>query len=387
VKVSDRTHYSGILLGGFTALTILSIMNGGYSYVLDLIKTELKLNYTQSGALMSAYFIGYTLGQLPWGYLADKYGSRRIMTLSTFGVSLATILFGFSGDFTTAVASRFFTGLLGAGLFVPSVKLIAQWFKQSERGTALGILNIGGSVGVIIVTWATPLLASGFGWRTALIIQGIIGGASAPILWYTLRDGAYGNNDIKASATVFKQPSFWILSLTQFIRLGSYYTFLAWLPLLLKEDFGLSTVLVGTAMSVLNIAGMISNPMGGVLSDRIGEKPVLAASFLLLAFNVYLFTAGPSGIYLYVATFFLGWLINFTRSPSFTIIPRLFGVQASGSLTGIHNTFASFGALCLPFLLGFVKDTYGGYAIGWVILSALMILSSLLIATIPDRSV
>ena len=88
-----------------------------------------------------------------------------------------------------------------------------------------------------------------------------------------------------------------------------------------------------------------------------------------------------------MATFFLGWLINFTRSPSFTLIPRLFGVQASGSLTGIHNTFASFGALCLPFLLGFVKDTYGGYAIGWVILSALMILSSLLIATIPDRSV
>ena len=315
MKVSDRTHYSGILLGGFTALTILSIMNSGYSYVLDLIKTELKLNYTQSGALMSAYFIGYTLGQLPWGYLADKYGSRRIMTLSTFGVSLATILFGFSGDFTTAIASRFLTGLLGAGLFVPSVKLIAQWFKQSERGTALGILNIGGSVGVILVTWATPLLASGFGWRTALMIQGIIGGASTPILWYTLRDGAFGNNDIKASATVFKQPSFWILSLTQFIRLGSYYTFLAWLPLLLKEDFGLSTVLVGTAMSVLNIAGMISNPMGGVLSDRIGEKPVLAASFLLLAVNVYLFTTGPSGIFLYCGNV-LSWLADQLYSES-----------------------------------------------------------------------
>jgi nitrate/nitrite transporter NarK len=387
LKESNRTHYSGVLLGGFTALTILSIMNGGYSYVLDLIKNELNLNYTQSGALMSAYFIGYTAGQLPWGYLADKYGSRRIMTLSTLGVSVANILFGFSWDFTTAIATRFFTGLLGAGLFVPSVKLIAQWFKQHERGTALGILNIGGSVGVILVTWATPLLASGFGWRLALMIQGIIGVTSATILWYTLRDGTYGNNDIKISASIFKQPSFWILSLTQFIRLGSYYTFLAWLPLLLKEDFGLGTVLVGTAMSVLNIAGMISNPMGGVLSDRIGEKPVLSASFLLLAVNVYWFTTGPSGIFLYVATFFIGWLINFTRSPSFTLIPRLFGVQSSGSLTGIHNTFASFGALCLPLLLGLVKDTYGGYAIGWFILSAMMILSSLLIATIPDCSV
>jgi nitrate/nitrite transporter NarK len=387
MKGSNRTHYLGILIGGFTALTILSIMNGGYSYVLDLIKTELKLNYTQSGALMSAYFIGNTLGQLPWGYFADKYGSRRIMTLSTLGVSIATILFGFSGDFTTAVATRFLTGLLGAGLFVPSIKLITQWFKLRERGTALGVLNVGGSIGVILVTWATPLLASGFGWRTALMIQGVVGVASASIIWHTLRDGAFGNNEVKVSATVFKQPSFWILSLTQFIRLGSYYTFLAWLPLLLKEDFGLSIVLVGTAMSVLNIAGMISNPVGGVLSDRTGEKPVLAASFLLLAINIYWFTTGPSGIFLYAATFLLGWLINFTRSPSFTIIPRLFGVEAAGSLTGIHNTFASFGALCLPLLLGLVKDAYGGYAVGWFILSALMILSSLLIATIPDRSV
>lgn len=387
MKGSGLLHYSGILIGGFTALTILSVMNGGYSYVLDLIKAELKLNYTQSGALMSAYFIGYTLGQLPWGYLADQYGSRRIMTLSTLGVSIATILFGFSGDFTTAVATRFITGLLGAGLFVPSVKLIAQWFKPRERGTALGFLNVGGSIGVILVIWTTPLLASGLGWRTALMLQGLIGAASAIIIWFTLRDGSYGNNGVKASAAVFKQPSFWILSLTQFIRLGSYYTFLAWLPLLLKEDFGLSAVLVGTAMSVLNIAGMISNPAGGVLSDHIGEKPVLAASFLLLAVNVYWFTTGPSDIFLYVATFLLGWLINFTRSPSFTLIPRLFGVEAVGSLTGIHNTFASFGALCLPLLLGLVKDTYGGYDVGWFILSALMILSSLLIVTIPDHSV
>jgi nitrate/nitrite transporter NarK len=309
------------------------------------------------------------------------------MTLSTLGVSLATILFGFSGDFTTALATRFLTGLLGAGLFVPSVKLIAQWFKLHERGTALGVLNIGGSVGVILVTWATPLLASEFGWRNAVMVQGVIGVASTTFIWFTLRDGTYGNSNVKANVTVFAKPSFWIISLTQFIRLGSYYTFLAWLPLLLKEDFGLSIVLVGTAMSVLNIAGMISNPLGGVLSDRIGERPVLAASFLLLAINVYWFTTGPSGIFLYAATFLLGWLINFSRSPSFTLIPRLFGVEAAGSLTGIHNTFASFGALCLPLLLGYVKDAYGGYAVGWFILSALMIFSSLLIATISDRSV
>jgi len=58
-----------VLLGGFLALTVLSIMNSAYSYVLSSIKGELLLSYTESGALMSAYFTGYTVGQIPWGLL------------------------------------------------------------------------------------------------------------------------------------------------------------------------------------------------------------------------------------------------------------------------------------------------------------------------------
>ena len=50
-----------VLLGGFLALTVLGIMNSAYSYVLTSIKEDLGLSYTESGALMSAYFVGYLL--------------------------------------------------------------------------------------------------------------------------------------------------------------------------------------------------------------------------------------------------------------------------------------------------------------------------------------
>ena len=127
---------------------------------------------------------------------------------------------------------------------------------------------------------------------------------------------------------------------------------------------------------------MVSNPAGGVMTDIVGEKRVLGGSFLLLAVNIFAFTILPSGALILVATFMLGWLINFVRSPSFTIIPRLFGTETAGSLSGVHNTFASLGALSLPLLLGVVKDATTSYDLGWFILSTLMLIGTALITLI-----
>ena len=309
------------------------------------------------------------------------------MAVSVFGVSLATVLFGFGTDFLSLAATRFLAGLLGAGVFVPSVRLIAGWYETRERGTALGLLNVGGSIGLIVVTWASPYLAMSYGWRLSLIIQGMTGVASSLLIWFFLSDGVKGRS-ISGSAVLsaIRQRSFWVLAVAQFIRLGSYYTFLAWLPLMLREDYGLDVLLVGTAMSLFSLAGMLSNPAGGLLADVVGEKRVLMACFLLLAVNVYTFTVLQGGTLILMASFILGWLINFIRSPAFTIIPRLFGAETSGSLSGLHNTFASLGALALPLMLGVVKDATASYDIGWLALSSLMIMGTALIAVIKFPS-
>ena len=387
MKVNNLLRHPGVLFGGFLALAVLAIMNSAYSYVLGSIRGELLLSYTESGALMSAYFTGYMVGQIPWGLLADKYGSRRVMAVSVLGVSVASVLFGFGTDFMSLAVTRFLAGLLGAGVFVPSVRLIAGWYEARERGTALGFINVGGSIGLIVVTWVSPILALSYGWRLSIIIQGMTGIASSMLIWFFLSDGVKGRG-ISGSAVVsaLRQRSFWILAVAQFIRLGSYYTFLAWLPLLLREDYGLDVLLVGTTMSLFNIAGMVSNPAGGLLTDVVGEKRVLMGCFLLLAVNVYTFTILPGGTLILMASFVLGWLINFIRSPVFTIIPRLFGAETAGSLSGLHNTCASLGALALPLLLGVVKDATSSYNIGWLTLSSLMIIGTALIAVIKFPS-
>ena len=362
------------------ALATLSVMNSAYSTVLDTIKAEMSLSYSQAGAIMSAYFIGYTLGQIPWGLLADRKGSRPAIALSVLGVSSGTVLFGVSGDLTSALITRFLTGLLGAGVFVPCVRLVSAWYNSDERGTALGVLNIGGSLGLILASWAAPLLALRIGWRPTTGLIGAGGVIVAAFIWLLVKDGdqsSYGR--INLSSLPLRSREFWLLASTQFIRLGSYYTFIAWLPLVLKEEYGLGVVATSGVLSLFNLAGMFANPLGGVVSDKVGKKVVIFASFLLMGLDLLVFSQTISGILVYAAVFLLGWFINFVRSPAFTIIPDIFGTESAGSISGIHNTFASLGALALPFTLGLIRDTTAGYAVGWAALSVLMFTASTLI--------
>jgi NNP family nitrate/nitrite transporter-like MFS transporter len=123
---------------------------------------------------------------------------------------------------------------------------------------------------------------------------------------------------------------------------------------------------------------MISNPVGGLISDRVGERPVLVASFIALGVGTFLFRETSWGALMYSLIFVLGWFINFVRSPSFAVIPRLYGVERAGKVSGMQNTFASIGALILPLFLGYIRDATASYSAGWTVLSLLLVSVGLL---------
>ncbi len=365
-----------ILVGGFTAFFFLNVLNSSYSTVMALIKDELSLSYTMSGALMSAYFVGYTLGQIPWGLLADRHGSRAVMALSILGIASSTVIFGAAGEFWQVLVARFLGGLLGAGVFVPGVRLVSGWFSPGARGTALGVLSVGGSVGLISSSFLVPLAAVRLGWRGTMVAAGLLGITSTLLIWLAVRDQASKSGPmggLSGLVGAVRSKGFWILAALQFVRLGANYSLIAWLPLLLRDEYGLGLVAAGAAFSLFNAAGMVSNPVGGIVSDRIGELGVLVASFAALGLCTIVFAGGWQGAPMYLLLLALGWLINFVRSPSFAILPRLYGIEMAGRVSGTQNTFASLGALALPFLLGYIRDTTSSYWVGWAILSLLLL--------------
>jgi nitrate/nitrite transporter NarK len=368
-----------ILIGGFIAFLFLNVLNSSYSTLLTLIKEEITLTYTMTGALMSAYFVGYTFGQIPWGVVADKIGSRKVMGASILGIAVSTILFSYANVFWHAAVARFFAGLLGAGVFVPGVRLISGWFPAEARGTALGILSIGGSIGLVISSWMAPYASLYLGWRVTIMIMGVIGVTSSVAIWLILRDKPDQISSpslIKDMQELASSRAFWALAFVQMVRLGANYAFIAWLPLLLQEEYNLSLIAAGGAFSLFNLAGMLSNPVGGLFSDRLGERIVLALSFAIMGLSVFSFSLVRGGAPLFVLVIIIGWFINFVRSPSFAIIPKLYGVEKAGKVSGLQNTFASVGALLIPLLLGYLKDVTASYWTGWLALSGILLLVS-----------
>lgn len=380
---------SSIIVGGALAFFFLNVLNSSYSTVLELIKTELTLTYTMSGALMSSYFVGYTVGQIPWGILADMFGSRRIIAASIFGTAAFTLFFSVASGFWQAIVARFLSGLLGAGVFVPLVRLVSDWFPARRRGTALGILSTGGSLGLIVSSWIVPFYSVQLGWRSTLGITGVLGLISALAIWFTLKDKSVEKTDrgsLGDVANVFRERSFWIMAYAQFVRLGANYAYIAWLPLLLREEYGLSLLAAGAVYSLFNLSGMISNPVGGIVSDRVGERGILLATFSALGVFTYAFIGLKSDELMHVLVIAMGWCINFIRSPSFAILPKLYGVEGMGRISGINNTFASAGALCLPILLGYIVDATGSYYVGWVLFSITLISVSFLMIALKTSS-
>jgi len=107
------------------------------SIALPFIGSEFSLDATMQGAILSTFFAGYALFQIPGGLLADKYGPRKIMTTGITWWSAFTSLTGIVGSYPLMLVCRFVFGI-GEGCFPgASFKAVATYFPAKQKATAM----------------------------------------------------------------------------------------------------------------------------------------------------------------------------------------------------------------------------------------------------------
>ncbi len=368
IHPSYRSHWLVLGLCSVGSL-FLGIVNSAYPPILPLIKEELGLTYTESGMFTTAYFIGYAIGQIPWGYMADRFGGGRAMAMSVLSTSIATTLSGTTTTGLEIVVWRLLAGLLGAGVFVPGVRVISEWFPPGRRGMAIGLFGAGTSVGGILAAVSSPLVAISYGWRWSIWLFSFLGLLSVPPMWMGLGVTAGGRNRegkrLGSMRSVISKGSFWILGLDQLVRLGMLYALTTWVPTYLFETQGYSLIMASMSITIINVAGILASPVGGLISDRVGEVSVIAASLAALIPCLYALATMRNLVVVWASVALLGWLVNSTRGPMFAILPKLFGVDMVGVSTGYQNTLASTGAVILPFIVGSLRDYAASFEVGW----------------------
>ncbi|OYW27936.1 MAG: hypothetical protein B7Z47_06260, partial [Chthoniobacter sp. 12-60-6] len=120
-------------------------------------QTELNLTRESTGDILATFFFAYALGQLPAGYLADRFGPRKMLVTYIALWSLATAATGLTSTLFAMLAVRAACGLAEAGAYPASALVISRWFPLSHRARANSVVSFGGRVGNALALWLTAL--------------------------------------------------------------------------------------------------------------------------------------------------------------------------------------------------------------------------------------
>ncbi|SFL51797.1 MFS transporter [Pelosinus propionicus] len=418
---------SELTQGGFrwkVRHTILSIIWAGWlfsfldrmviSIALPFIGKDLNIDATMQGGILSAFFAGYALFQIPGGMLADKFGPRKIMSIAIAWFSVFTTLTGFVSSYSIMLFCRLVFGV-GEGCFPgASWKMIATYFPPKERATATAIQSSVNTLGPAVASLVAAGIIASYGWRHVFIYLGFPGLLIAALMWYYFRDNpakhpkitkeelqelnidqVQGGHDTNSSGITFKtfltKPILWQMVLIWFLFDITFWGFVSWLPSYLMKVRGFSLIKTGITGSIPFFVGTVGMLVGGYLSDRIkGQRKwmfipnaLIAGFFLYLTYSVA--SADMVILYQSVSAFFMFLAMSaFWGLVMDTIPPHIMG-----SSSGTVNFGGQVAGFISPFIMGYLIDAnQGSFDEAFIFLIIAIIASAAVAFTVQqERSV
>lgn len=354
-----------IICQSFQALSI-----GGIALFLPMIREDLALTFAQGGTLAAASTLVYALMQIPAGYLADRFGGRRLFVIGMLGTTVLSLTFGFVTEYWQALINQSVSGLFRAFLFAPGIRLISAWFPPEKRATAMGLYLIGGFLGNVIIDLAGPALVAKFDWRFPFLVFPPLGILLGLVLWRFGKEPRLENTQQEISVRdvlqLFRHRLMWVCGGIQYVRLAVMMGITFWLPTLLVEEKGLSLQFAGVIIAMQAAFIAPSNVIGGYISDRL-KNPILVivVALLVLIITSALMVPVDNTIALVVIIIINSIFVQAYFGPLFSIPVEVLGERTTATSTGFSNLFANIGAFSFTYLLGILKDLSGSFLSGF----------------------
>ena len=130
--------------------------------------SEWNLEASQLGLLAASGFFAYALIQIPGGYITDWLGARKAMSVAIIILAIGTGIFAGASSFADAVVGRTIMGFSSGVVTLPSLKLLARWFRVGEFATIQGVWVLFATIGSLLATLPLALIAEVYGWRAPM---------------------------------------------------------------------------------------------------------------------------------------------------------------------------------------------------------------------------
>jgi len=360
------------------------------------IGKEFALNPSTMGVVLSTFFVGYAIMQIPGGWLADKFGSKVAIIGALFVWSVFTLGTGYAWSLTSLIVIRFIFGI-GEGPFAASaLKGIAENFPKAERPKMTAALLSSNYVGSALAPLMVVPLLMYFGWRGMFHAFGILGIAFIAIYWFLVKPAMKEEQDAVASGEpkismkeLLKMPLIWQLTIAWFALSLVNKGLDSWMPTYLLTVRHMDLKSLGLLTPLPFVAAGIATAIGGWVMDRFfdgREKYLLVSSAILTAiFLYYMYTAET--VMLVIGFQSLVYFFkSFVFASALALPMKLLPGSVAGSASGVINMGGQSAGFVAPLLIGLMVSAYDGSydAAFWFLIGAAC-LSALTSLTIKNR--
>jgi len=375
------------------------------------VSKDLGLNAVQMGFIFSAFGWAYVIGQIPGGWLLDRFGSKAIYFASIFTWSLFTLLQGAVGIVAATAALyalfilRLLVGFAESPSFPANARIVAAWFPANERGTACAIFNsaqyFATALFAPIMGWITTVM----GWPYTFYFMGLVG-IIVSLIWLIIvyspdrhpritpeelvyierggalvrmddaaaREGSFGEIGRDKDRTIQYLGQLVANRMMIGIYLGQYcintltYFFITWFPVYLVQQRGMSILNAGLVAAIPAICGFTGGVLGGIWSDLMLRRgwslsvarktPIVAGMLLSMSMIICNYVDAPWLVVLIMALAFfgkgigaLGWAVLSDACPK----------EIAGLSGGLFNMFGNLSSITTPIVIGYIIQATGSF--------------------------
>ena len=361
--------------------------------LLPWIKETLQISYTNAGILVAVFHLASFLANFASGALTDITGKRVL--IQSGSLTLGALALGGTSLAWSVIPLALMIAIIGAtnNAWHPAAISFLSERYPDNRGYALAVHALGANVGDSIAPLMVGAVLGMLSWQDTALVSTVPVFVVAFWIWTVLsRHETISPAETKETRKIpylselkimFRQFELLGLSMMSGFRAAAQVGLLMFVPLYLTDVLEAGPMMTGVGFSLMQLGGVLSSPVAGAWSDRIGRRPIvvgglalstLVIAFLAIAGSQILFVSGIAflGFVLYgVRPVVHSWALDLTsKTMGGTVISLVFGTQSLFSIG-------------IPVLSGMVADLFGLQRVFWL-LAGLILVSNLIAFFLKD---
>jgi MFS transporter, FSR family, fosmidomycin resistance protein len=364
-RSGGRGRFAAVIVAGHAIKHTLT--SGVPAVIIPEVRRDMALSDTQVGTLGSVQQMFSWVATMGAGYLGDRFTRKTslLLALSLVIVGGSLIILGIAQSYLLLLVGMVCLGFGPSMFHPPAVGALSRRFAD-RRALAISLHGTGGSIGEVL----GPLMAAGLlavlSWRGVVRVEAVPALITAFVLFTLLNEGRQTDSGAPPSLRAYlgsfgallRQGSLVLLLLVTACRSVGQATTTIFLPLYLREDLDYSATLVGVYVALSQLAGIGSQPLMGLISDRFGHKAVIMPALVTFAGLLALVPLADGKLALALVILGLGMFLFSMQSVLTAAAVDLAGDEVHATVVSLIYASGFVGALA-PTLAGVLADRYG----------------------------